>query len=241
MKMMKVMLIASLVLIPLLTTSCRRNTNAVWEDTKTAGRHVSRGFRSLGGKHTDSRLVNSRDEFMPIEDGEPVMMPPTAWQEQEFVPLRDDPNAQNMQMINRPARENPGEPGSSVPGISAFKDPSSNPQWAAFQNIHFAYNTYLVKGENNLEIIRAVSDYMRQNPNVYVFVEGHCDERGPESYNYALGANRANSVRNMLISEGVNPDNIFTISYGKDRPIVAGNDEMSWGQNRRAEFKVYER
>lgn len=82
---------------------------------------------------------------------------------------------------------------------------------------------------------------MRSHPNTYVFVEGHCDERGPEAYNLSLGAKRGNAVRNLLINEGVDPDHIFTISYGKERPLVFEHHEEAWAQNRRAEFKVYNR
>jgi peptidoglycan-associated lipoprotein len=55
----------------------------------------------------------------------------------------------------------------------------------------------------------------------------------------ALGSRRANSIRNALIKEGVNPDNVFTISYGKERPIAFENNEEGWSLNRRAEFKLY--
>lgn len=238
MKTMSYTLIVCLLFLGVCFSSCRRNTNAVWEDTKSAGRHVNRGFKSLGGKHGDSRLVQSRGEFFCADDGDPCMSG-------DFVPLSDDPNAQELsmsEMVTRPPRETPGDPGSSIPGISAFQDPTTNPRLAGvFRNVIFSYNSTLVKGDENLTTVRNVADYMRQHPNTYVFVEGHCDERGTEAYNLALGSNRANAVRNVLISEGVNPDNIFTISYGRERPLVRGNDEDSWQQNRRAEFKVYER
>lgn len=235
MKNMKKLLIAG-VFLSLLTTSCQRNANSVWEDTKSAGRHVNRGFRSLGGKHTDSRQVSSRDEFMPPDE---LVQPYT---DPEYVPLPDDPNAGNFTVMNRPPRETPGEPGSSIPAIDAFKEPNANPQWSAvFKNIHFPYNSNLVKGEENLAIVNNVANYMMSNSQTYIFVEGHCDERGPEAYNLALGSNRSNAVRNLLINEGVNPDRIFVISYGKERPIVTAHDEESWELNRRAEFKIFER
>ncbi len=238
MQLFKCAIICSLILLNLCLTGCRRNSNAVWEDTKSAGRHVNRGFRTLGGKHGDSRQIRSRDEFFCNADGEPCMSG-------DFIPLSDDPNMSGLsmaEMVTRPPNETPGDPGSSIPGIEAFRDPSTNPRLAPiFKNITFAYNSTLVKGDDNLRIVRNAGDYMRRNPGTYVFLEGHCDERGTEAYNLALGSNRANSVRNLLISEGVSPDNIFTISYGRERPLVQGHDEESWLQNRRAEFKVYER
>lgn len=239
MKIQKLTSLFCLIVLLTIVSGCRRNANTFWEDTQTAGRHVNRGFRSLGGKHTDSRQICSRDEFIgPDEYAGAVFA-------SDYVPLADDPNvseANITERMNPSSRFLPGEQGSPIPGIQAFKDPSTNPKLSGvFRNIHFPYNGNLVKGDDNLTIVRNVADYMKKNHNTYVFVEGHCDERGPESYNFSLGSQRSNAVRNMLISEGVNPDNIFTISYGKDRPIIIGHDEGSWQQNRRAEFKVYER
>jgi peptidoglycan-associated lipoprotein len=240
MKALKVILLVNLTLLVLTFTGCRRNSGSVWEDTKTAGRHMNRGIGALGGKHGDSRQVRNRGEFMCDEQGNPI--PP---QDCEFMPLADDPNYDELamaDMVSRPPRETPGDPGSSLPGIEAFQDPSTNPRLSrVFRNVHFAYNSSLIKGEDNLSTIRDVANYMRTNPNTYIFVEGHCDERGPEAYNIALGSHRSNAVRNLLINDGVNPDHIFTISYGRERPLVIGHDEESWIQNRRAEFKVYER
>ncbi len=82
---------------------------------------------------------------------------------------------------------------------------------------------------------------MRFHPNIYIFIEGHTDERGPQAYNLALGSRRANTVRNLLINEGVDPDRLFTISYGKERPVILERHEEGWAKNRRGEFKIYER
>lgn len=243
MKTMKIIFLVNLLLLSLCVTGCRRNPGGVWEDTKSAGRHMKRGISTLGGKHGDSRQVNSRDEFMCYEgdpqggNGQP--------QGYDYVPLSDDPNYGEIGMTDsahRPPRESPGEPGSSIPGLEAFKDPSTDPRLSPiFKNVQFPYNSSLIKGDENLTIIRNVSDYMKSHPRTYVFLEGHCDERGPEQYNFALGSYRSNGVRNLLIDNGVNPDNIFTISYGKERPLIMGGDEGSHQQNRRAEFKVYEK
>ena len=66
-----------------------------------------------------------------------------------------------------------------------------------------------------------------------VTVEGHCDERGTREYNLALGARRANSVKNYLVSEGIDPSRITTISYGKERPVDPRSTEAAWRVNRR--------
>lgn len=219
-----------------------RNSGEMWEDSKSCGRHMTRGLRTMGGKHGDSRAVQCRDDFMPVEDecyqGNQSAM-------SEFVPLSDQPYEDEVAMadyVSQQPRETPGDPGSSIPGISAFRDPSSNPAWAVvFRNVIFEYNSNLVKGQDNLDTMRSVAAYMKRNPNLYVFIEGHCDERGPQAYNLALGSRRSNAVRNLLIQDGVNPDNVFTISYGKERPLFQDQNEESHAQNRRAEFKIYQR
>lgn len=228
-------------------TGCARKSDEVWDDSKSAGRHVSRGLRTMGGKHGDSRAIQSREEFMAVEDGAYAGYGNNAssFVPEDFVPLSDQSPDSEVAMadyVSRQPSETPGDPGSSIPSISSFQDPSTNPTWAAiFRNIIFEYNSNLVKGQDNLETVRSVANYMKRNPNVYVFVEGHCDERGPEAYNLALGSRRSNAVRNLMIQEGVNPDNIFSISYGKERPLFHDQNEESHAQNRRVEFKIYQR
>lgn len=223
-------MILSLVLTSLLFTSCSRNRDEIWEDSKSCKRHVGRGFSALGGKHGNSRQVCSADEFAGQQG---------AYCNNDFIPLLNE-HGEEIAMGDMPRQSSftPGE--GAVPGIDSFEDPANNPALVGiFRTIHFDYDSNLVKGDENFTTINHISDYMKRNPNTYVFVEGHCDERGAEAYNLALGSRRSNTVRNMLISEGVNPDNIFTISYGKERPASLGHDEVAWARNRRADFKVY--
>lgn len=217
-------------------SSCSRPGTQVWDDTKSCTRHMKRGLCSLGGKQGDSRQVHSREDFMCHNDSAYSV-------NDEFIPLDDCENKSGFAITdnNRQARQSPGDPGSSIPGIEAFKDPQEIQLGNIFQRIHFDYDSSNLKGDENLGSLNRISKYMKNNPNVYVFIEGHCDERGAEAYNLALGAKRANSVRNALIKEGVSPDNLFTISYGKERPLTYGHNEKTWAQNRRAEFKVYQR
>ncbi len=78
------------------------------------------------------------------------------------------------------------------------------------------------------------AEWLNKYSNVNVTVEGHCDERGTREYNLALGERRAASAKNYLVSLGVSPSRITTISYGKERPAVLGSNEAAWSQNRRA-------
>jgi peptidoglycan-associated lipoprotein len=80
------------------------------------------------------------------------------------------------------------------------------------------------------------AEFLRQHPNIKIVVEGHCDDRGSDEYNLALGANRAGSVKQALVSQGINADRIQTISYGKEKPFCNVDDEQCWQQNRRDHF-----
>ena len=75
--------------------------------------------------------------------------------------------------------------------------------------------------------------WLKKYPTIKVTVEGHCDERGTREYNLALGERRATSVKNYLVADGVPADRVKTISYGKERPAVVGNNDAAWSQNRR--------
>ena len=89
-----------------------------------------------------------------------------------------------------------------------------------------------------LELLQDQVAWLKQNSNVSVTIEGHCDERGGVQYNLARGEKRARSVKNFLMSLGVTSDRISTVSYGKERPVSFGHDEDSWSKNRRANFVV---
>lgn len=75
--------------------------------------------------------------------------------------------------------------------------------------------------------------WLLQYPSTQAVIEGHCDERGTREYNLALGERRASAVKDYLVSLGVQPDRLSTISYGKERPAVEGSNEAAWAQNRR--------
>jgi peptidoglycan-associated lipoprotein len=86
-------------------------------------------------------------------------------------------------------------------------------------------------------ILSQNASFLQQNPNLRVKIEGHCDERGTDEYNLALGAKRAKSVYNYLLSLGVAASRMETISYGESMPNNSGNDENAWASNRRAHFE----
>ena len=80
------------------------------------------------------------------------------------------------------------------------------------------------------------AQFLVDNPEKRIRIDGHCDERGSLEYNIALGARRAHQVKDFLVSRGVDPDRIMTISRGEEDPDVEGSGEAVWSKNRRAEF-----
>ncbi len=103
--------------------------------------------------------------------------------------------------------------------------------------VFFAYDKFSISAEarKTLELQAA---WMKRNASVTVTIQGHCDERGTREYNLALGERRANSVKDYLVTLGVNPQRIDTISYGKERPVAIGSTKAAWAQNRRGVTKV---
>ena len=83
-------------------------------------------------------------------------------------------------------------------------------------------------------ILESQANWLKSTPGFQIIIEGHCDERGTREYNLALGERRANSVKEFLVSLGVEPGRVTTISYGKERPSAEGSTSESWAENRRA-------
>ena len=98
--------------------------------------------------------------------------------------------------------------------------------------LYFAYDKSDVNSEGRTKI-RSLAKLINEN-NLSVRVEGHCDERGTREYNLALGEQRATAVRDYLVIQGIDPDRIKVISYGKEKPAVVGSNTMAWSKNRRA-------
>ena len=83
-------------------------------------------------------------------------------------------------------------------------------------------------------LLDSQSRFLRANTDLNFIIEGHCDERGTREYNLALGEQRATAVRDYLVIQGIDPDRIKVISYGKEKPAVVGSNSMAWSKNRRA-------
>ena len=104
---------------------------------------------------------------------------------------------------------------------------------AGRDTIYFETDRYNVDSEDQASLSQQ-AQYLQQYPNVRATIEGHADERGTRDYNLALGERRANSAKNFLVSLGIDPNRVSTVSYGKERPVALGSDESAYARNRRA-------
>ncbi|MEM8727305.1 MAG: OmpA family protein [Chlamydiota bacterium] len=213
------------VVIPI--TGCQRNVAIVWEDTKTMGRYLQRKGKLLWTRDPDSRLVASEEEFIGP-------------QEEEYIPLKEeDLKTQFADRSIPQPKEVPGAIGSTVPSIDEFVMPTAHLA-GLFRTLYFNTDEHVLKTKDDRKQIAAIAKYMNKNSDLYLCVEGHCDERASETYNLSLGTRRANTIRTLLIERGVSPTRIYTISFGKEMPAVLGNTAEIWAKNRRVEFKIFE-
>lgn len=125
--------------------------------------------------------------------------------------------------------------GSSVAGVDGTTIPGSVEDFIvnAGDKVYFDTDSHSVNGEARMTL-DAQARWLNTYPGLNITIEGHADERGTREYNLALGERRANSVKNYLISMGVDPRRLTTISYGKEQPAALGNDASAWAQNRRS-------
>ena len=118
------------------------------------------------------------------------------------------------------------------PGIEGVVFESS-----LLKDIHFDFDKYDIRPQD-AEILKENAALLKKYPKVKIQIEGHCDERGTNEYNMALGERRANSTKNYLISLGIPAERMTTISYGEERPVDPGHNEEAWAKNRRAHFVI---
>jgi peptidoglycan-associated lipoprotein len=101
--------------------------------------------------------------------------------------------------------------------------------------VYFDFDKYNIR-PNDAKTLDADAAWLKANPNNLVLIEGHCDERGTNEYNLALGERRAKAAMNYLVAQGVQASRITIISYGKERPVCTEKNEACWAQNRRDNF-----
>jgi peptidoglycan-associated lipoprotein len=113
------------------------------------------------------------------------------------------------------------------------------PVSTVFDDIHFEFDRYNILPQDE-SVLGRIARWLDDNERVDVLIEGHCDERGTNEYNMALGEQRALAARRYLVGLGISAERLGTISYGEERPLDPRSTEDAWGKNRRAHFVVSE-
>lgn len=216
-----------LLVIILLASGCSHNSQT-WEDVKTAGRYMSKGVDSALGKDYESRMLSSGDEFYgPYDD--------------DFIPLRDADLKNQFAGTDGAMPQPKGSPGQfGIPNLDSFYAPPVALQ-SLFHPVHFETDEHVLRDKNEISGLIKLAGYLKKNPNVYLVIEGHTDERASASYNMALGMRRANFVRSFLVKNGADLNHIYTVSRGKEQPVVQGHNPEGWKLNRRSEFRMYQK
>jgi peptidoglycan-associated lipoprotein len=125
-------------------------------------------------------------------------------------------------------------PAPSSTARPAVQDFAAVPELA---DVFFDFDKYDIR-PGDAKTLDANANWLKSNPNHLMLIEGHCDERGTNEYNLALGERRAKSTMNYLVSQGVQANRITIISYGEERPQCTEHNEACWAKNRRAHFLV---
>lgn len=212
----------------LLFSGCQNRATTVWEDTKTMTRYLHRKGQLLWKQDVDSRMVESEEEF-------------NGPREEEYLPLRDeDIKKQRSEFTLPQAKESPSSRKSALMEMEQFTPPAAHLK-KLFHNLHFKTDQYTLYLQEDKEAIDAIAAHMKRHPHLRLFIGGHCDQRASEAYNLALGTRRANAIRSLLVSAGVEESRLFTISYGKEMPLDLTNTPEGWAKNRRVEFKLFEK
>lgn len=103
--------------------------------------------------------------------------------------------------------------------------------------VHFDFDKSDIRVDA-AEVLKRKAAWLKDNGAVSILIEGHCDERGTDAYNLALGERRATASKKFLVALGLDPDRIDTISYGEERPLDPADNEEAWAKNRRAQFVI---
>jgi peptidoglycan-associated lipoprotein len=125
--------------------------------------------------------------------------------------------------------------GFGTAGLQEFEGMLKDENFFDPNTVYFDFDKSTVKASERVKV-EEVALYLKGDKDKKLLIEGHCDERGTEEYNRALGERRALSLREYLTNLGISPDRIRTLSYGEDRPAVPGNSEAAWSKNRRGRF-----
>jgi len=114
---------------------------------------------------------------------------------------------------------------------------SGTPASSPLKDVYFEFDRYDLRTDAR-ETLKVNADWLKRNPAARIEIEGHCDSRGTNEYNLALGAKRAQAAKDYLAALGISAERLSTISYGAEIPVCKDQTESCWSQNRRARFVV---
>ena len=171
-------------------------------------------------------------------------LPPTTETAEEEVQRKAEEEARQRELERQKAIEEETLKEESVKeaGLSEEMETERKiTERSVFENedIHFEFDSIRLSPEAQVEL-RKKAQWLRANPAVKVTIEGHCDNRGTNEYNLALGDRRAHSAKIFLIDLGIAESRLQTISFGEERPLDPGENEDAWSRNRRAHFGINE-
>ncbi len=125
---------------------------------------------------------------------------------------------------------------SSLEALRRGESPAT-PASSPLKEIYFEFDRYNLRADAR-ETLKANAAWLKANPSARVQIEGHCDERGTDEYNLALGARRAQAAKDYLVELGISADRLSTISYGEEIPVCREQTEACWQRNRRDRFVI---
>ena len=170
----------------------------------------------------------TKPDVAPMEERPVVEAPPQIFE--DAAPKPPAPVIQTPQVVQQTPTIDPNAP---IPGSAA----DFAYQAGGDPRVYFGYDSYTLNGDARATLSRQ-AQWLQTYSNVNAIVEGNADERGTREYNLALGARRADTVKAFLVSQGVSPSRLTTVSYGKERPIDGRSNEAGWLRNRNGHTNI---
>lgn len=156
----------------------------------------------------------------------------------EAPAMTEQPAVSEMQEQQPAAiKEEPVDEAAASRAAAEAAEAAARKAASGLMRIYFDFDQYVLTSEAK-GILAQDADLLKSAPSVKVQIEGHCDERGSDEYNLALGEKRALATKNYLVSLGIAPERMSVISYGEEMPLDPAHTEAAWAKNRRAEFKA---
>ncbi len=162
---------------------------------------------------------------------------------QEAVAKQEEIKPQESDKVIQPKAEVITEkPVTETPAVTEKVTKKEEPavtEKIEFSDIHFDFDKYDIRDDAK-PVLEKLAQWLKNNPKARVLIEGHCDERGTNQYNLALGERRASATKNYLMALGISSSRIDTVTYGEERPLCREQTEECWQLNRRAHFVIHE-